>query len=128
MAEALEWRKECEQCGGKGYVNDCPSCKVKYRRQRYELDKAEAKRERELAKEQSADELISQIEDGTFRVDQKWLLTELIRCYKDDKVKEKLKALQMIKEVGGYNESSGDEKAVIDSLVDSLANEPEPKD
>jgi hypothetical protein len=90
---------------------------------RYEADKAERKRERELAKESSAEELVSQIEDGTFRVDQKWLLTELIRCYKDDKVKEKLKALQMIKEIGGYNENSGDEKALIDSLMDSMGKE-----
>ncbi len=70
-----------------------------------------------------AEKLVRQIEDGSFRVDQKWLLTELIKCYMGNSVKDKLKALQMIKEIGGYNESTGDEKAVVDSLMESLANE-----
>ena len=70
----------------------------------------------------TAEELIKQIEDGSFEVDQKWLLKELIGQYKDPKCRDRLKALQMIMQVSGYNENDTDDKAVMDSLIESMRN------
>jgi hypothetical protein len=66
--------------------------------------------------------LVRQIESGEFQVDQKWLLTELIKLYANDEVKDKLKCLEMIARISGYKEGSGDEKAVIQSLMESMHN------
>lgn len=74
-------------------------------------------------KEVSADELVKQIETGSFQVDQKWLLIELIKLYKDDGTKDRLKCLDMIAKISGYNESNSDEKAVINSLIESMRND-----
>lgn len=84
------------------------------------MNNKKARAEAKLAEESNADELIKQVEDGTFQVDQKWLLKELITQYKGDKVRDKLKALDMIAKVSGYNEETGDEKAIIASLMESM--------
>jgi hypothetical protein len=90
-----------------GYDDICRECKLAANR---------AKK----AQVQSADEIINQIEDGKFEVDQKWLLKELIGQYKSPKCRDPLKALQMIKEVSGYNSNSTDDKAIMDSLLESM--------
>lgn len=132
MAKAeIDFSKEaktCPQCGElkelgtgfykkpgtyDGYRDICITCSKANGRANYEKKKSQ---------NQSADEIINQIEDGKFEVDQKWLLKELISQYKSTKCKDPLKALQMIKEVSGYNANSGDDKAIMDSLIESLKN------
>lgn len=78
---------------------------------------------KQQGEEQSVDDLVQQVEDGTFQVDQKWLLKELITQYKGDKVRDKLKALDMIAKVSGYSQDNSDEKAIIASMMESLKKE-----
>src|SRR5262245_32376616 len=123
MASPYDWRAYCPQCQGKGSASACKACEPRYRKELRERRKEilQKKQERQkAAQSDDLDKLVQQIEDGSFRVDQKWLLTELIKQYADPRVKDKLKALQMIAEIGGYNKDTGEEKAMIDSLMDSI--------
>ena len=69
------------------------------------------------------DALLHQIDDGSFVVDQKWLLKELVKQYNGDKVRDKLKALQLIAQISGYKEDDADERSIVASLRDSLKQE-----
>ena len=92
-------------------------------------DKALVKRNREIrevkkrAEVVDADQLVQQIEDGSFVVDQKWLLKELVKQYTGDKVRDKLKALQLIAQISGYKEDDADERSVVASLRESMKKE-----
>lgn len=78
--------------------------------------------ERKKLEEVNAEDLVQQIEDGSFVVDQKWLLKELVTQYKGDKVRDKLKALQLIAQISGYKEDDADERSIIASVRESLKN------
>ena len=69
------------------------------------------------------DDLLHQIDDGSFVVDQKWLLKELVTQYKGDKVRDKLKALQLIAQISGYKEDDADERSIVASLRESMKQE-----
>lgn len=92
-------------------------------------DKALSKENRlkkEARKEEGSadvDALLHQIDDGSFVVDQKWLLKELVKQYNGDKVRDKLKALQLIAQISGYKEDDADERSIVASLRESLKQE-----
>jgi hypothetical protein len=119
--------KTCPQCDVLQNLEQCfykkPGTFDGHRDICIECSKANAKANYKAKKPQaSADDIIHQIESGEFEVDQKWLLKELITQYKDPKCRDRLKALDMIMKVSGYNTSSTDDKAIMDSLLESLKN------
>ena len=95
-----------------GHRDECIECSKANSRAQYKAKKPTA----------TVDDIIHQIESGEFEVDQKWLLKELITQYKDPKCRDRLKALQMIMQVSGYNQSDTDDKAIMDSLIESMKN------
>lgn len=106
-----------------GLSDLCKDCD-RERLKRWRLEK----REKSIEQKQETADLVKQVEDGTFQVSQKWLLSELIKQYQNPQTKDKLRTLQMIADISGYNADEGDEKAIVQSLMDSLANEqPESK-
>ena len=119
--------KTCPQCGElkqigtnfyrkvgtfDGHRDICIECSKANSKANYKAKKPTA----------TADDIIHQIESGEFEVDQKWLLKELITQYKDPKCRDRLKALQMIMQVSGYSLTDTDEKAIMDSLLESMKN------
>jgi hypothetical protein len=109
-----------------GYNYICKSCeklRLKDVKKRKEADKLELLQLKGQPKPNEAADIIHQIETGDFQVDQKWLLTELITLYKAPQTKDRLKALEMIARISGYNENNADEKAIVNSLMESMKNE-----
>jgi hypothetical protein len=102
-----------------GYERVCKDCRNAYRRQNRAERKARGTKKQI---DQSLESLVHQIQSGKFEVDQKWLLTELLTIYKTDMTKDKLRCLEMIKEVSGYNNRNTDERSLMDSLLESLEN------
>ena len=125
--------KNCQRCKedkaeGEFYAN--PIAKDGLRHICKPCDKAlakENKAKRDAKRDEGSgvdvDALLHQIDDGSFVVDQKWLLKELVKQYSGDKVRDKLKALQLIAQISGYKEDDADERSIVASLRDSLKQE-----
>jgi len=120
-----EQTKLCRTCGPKpviefvknthakdGLATYCRSCDAD-RKKQY----AAEMKQREQEKRDRPSELVKQIESGEFQVDQKWLLTELVKLYEDTMNKDRLGTLRMIAQISGYDKDTSDDKAIIASLM-----------
>lgn len=109
-----------------GYTSLCKECD-RIRLREWRQQKAEARKklkdsQRELT-DTDAEQLIREYEAGRWRVDQAWLLKELLKLYKRPDNREKLGTLKMIASISGYKDDTADERAVIDSLIESMHGE-----
>lgn len=115
LKPASEFSKASKSADGLNW--SCKSC-AREQYKAWEKDKAEHTPEKE------ADRLVAQLESGEFQVDQEWLLKELIKLYKDPKERDKLGTLKMLANISGYNKDTGDERAIVASLMASMKGEP----
>jgi len=124
--------KNCQRCKQDKQESEyyaSPTAKDGLRHICKECDKIIAKdnaAKRKARQEESVadvDTLLHQIDDGSFVVDQKWLLKELVKQYNGDKVRDKLKALQLIAQISGYKEDDADERSIVASLRESMKQE-----
>jgi hypothetical protein len=110
-----------------GLSSFCKGCsrlnKQEWQRNENRKRKEEIERQKLRRAQTNPETLIAKLESGEWTVSQKWLLTELIQLYSDPRTKDPLAVLKMIANISGYDKDSGDEAAVINSLMESMKQE-----